>query len=65
MRTLHDPCPSCGSVERLPASIRQDTKEVPDLSKPNAVLKQVRGQREVFCCEKCGHREIVAWGTLT
>jgi len=65
MRTLSDPCPSCGSVDRLPASIRQDTHEIPDPKNPSSVFRQVWGQREVFCCQKCGHREIVAWGTLT
>jgi len=65
MRTLSDPCPACGSVDRLPASVRQDTHEIPDLSRPGGVLMQVRGKREIFWCQKCGHREIVAWGTLT
>lgn len=65
MRTLTDPCPACSSVDRLPASIRQDTHEIPDLTRPGKVFEQVRGKREVFCCQKCGYREIVAWGTLT
>jgi len=65
MRTISDPCPSCGGVDRLPASMRQDAREVPDRNSPGVVSHQVWGQREVFCCQKCGHREIVAWGTLT
>lgn len=65
MRTLIDPCPACGSMDRLPTSTRQDTREIPDLKSPDGICKQVWGKREVFCCQKCGYREIIAWGTLT
>jgi len=62
---VNDPCPACSSVDRQPASIRQDTHEIPDLTRPGQVSEQVWGKREVFCCQECGYREIVAWGTLT